>query len=360
MADHSQDQDKTEQATPFKLDEARRKGQVFKSPELNSLAALTMALLALLAFGGWAIDRTLALGARLLTESGRAELTPDYVMALTRWSGERALLLLAPIFVLLAAVGILSNLLQTGPVFSFAPLKPDFQRLNPIQGFKRIFSFRSVYEAIKAVLKLALLAGVTYGAVDYLLPKLLGLPQRSISAFPEFLRETAAFVLFVLVLGFLALALVDLAFTRWEYLKKMRMSRRELRDEIRRREGDPQIRSKRRDLQRAMRKRAGAAGRVKDADVLITNPTHLAVALRYRREEAVAPVVVAKGAGELALRMREMAFRYGVTVVESPVLARRLFANVDLDDMIPEETYEDVAAILKRVFAEKTTRSTRP
>lgn len=347
MADQGADQDKSEPATPFKLEEARKRGQVFKSVELNSLAVLAVALAATLAFSESAIRKTFALSQGLMREAGRAELTQPLVVELMGTLSRHVLFLLLPFLLLVMVAGALANFLQTGPVFSFTPLKPDFSRLNPVNGLKRLFSMRSVYEGFKSILKLALLAAVLLWMVWSLLPDLLLLTRQPLGAYPELLIDKAGFVLFVLLMGLLALSLLDLGYTRWEFLKKMRMSRRELKDEVKRREGDPQIRSKRREIQRAMRKKAASAGRIKDADVLITNPTHIAVALQYRRDDMPAPRLISKGAGDAALKLRRAAFRYGVPVVENPPLARALYRSTDLDEYVPEETYREVALLLR-------------
>ena len=352
-------QERSEPATPFKLEEARKRGQVTKSVELNSLVVLSIALLATLSAGSWGFQRTLAISASLFNEAGRATLTPRYLFGLFEWVGEGVAALLAPLVLLVMIGGILAGLLQTGPVFSFHPLKPDFKRLNPVEGFKRLFSMRAVFEAVKSIVKLALLGVITWLVLVAFLPDLTGLLQRSPGTYAAFVIEHGALLLFFLVLGFLAVTLADLAFTRWDFLKKMRMSRRELREEHKRREGDPHVLAKRRELQRAMRKKVASVAKVKDADVLITNPTHLAVALQYTRGQMPAPRLIAKGADEVAAKMRELAFRHRVPVVEDPPLARRLFRSVDLDGYIPEDTYPLVAAVLRGVLKARAAREGR-
>lgn len=343
------DQEKSEPATPFKLEEARKQGQVFKSVEMNSLAVLGTALAATMAFSGAAVDKTLRMSEGLLREAGREELTAPMVIQLMETLSRHVLFLLLPFLLLLMVAGVGVSFLQTGPVFSFFPLKPDFTRLNPVTGLKRLFSMRSLYEGFKALLKLALMSVVLAWMVWSLLPDLLLISREPVGSYPATLVDMAAFVLFVLLLGLLGLALLDYAYTRWEFLKKMRMSRRELNDEIKRREGSPQIRSKRRELQRALRKKAASASRIKDADVLITNPTHLAVALQYNRDTMPAPRLISKGAGEAALRLRRAAFRYGIPVVENRELARALYRRTDLDKYIPEDTFRKVAIVLRSV-----------
>lgn len=349
MALSDSDQDKTEQATPFKLEEARRRGQVFKSPEITSLTVLSMGLLAALAFSGWALERMLLLTQRLLAEAGTLSLEVTQARDLLTATGKGGLLILAPLLVLGAIGGLAANILQTGPVFSFFPLKPDFKRINPAEGFKRVFSMRSVYEGVKAMLKLGILGAVLYLIISSHLPELVALFQARPAQLPQVLVDLSTAALFFLLLAFVGPAALDFAYSRWEYLKKMRMSTRELKDEFKRREGDPLIRRKRREAQQALRKRSASAGRVRSADVLIVNPIHLAVAVQYRRGRMPAPRVVAKGAGELALAMRRLAFHHGISIVENKALARDLYRRVALDAYIPEDRYAVVARILRRV-----------
>ncbi|MGH8446669.1 MAG: EscU/YscU/HrcU family type III secretion system export apparatus switch protein [Solimonas sp.] len=350
MAAEQGDQDRTEEATPFKLEEARRRGQVFKSVEINSLAILGLALLAATAFGLWTIYGVLQLSRDIFREAGTLSLSVSSVTKMFHWISNQGLFILSPLLVLAVIGAVLANFLQTGPVFSFFPLKPDFTRLNPAQGFKRVFSMRSLYEGLKSILKFALLAGVVYAVVRHFLPELFSLMQRSMSAYPGELQHIATFSLLAMLIGFTVLAFGDNAYSRWEFRKKMRMSRRELRDEVRRREGDPQIKSRRRQLLSAMRKNAKSTARVGDADLLITNPTHVAVALQYDRGSMPAPRLISKGAGDLALKMRRMAYHHGVTVVESPVLARRLYREVEIDGFIPPDTYQQVAGLIKPIL----------
>jgi flagellar biosynthesis protein FlhB len=177
-------------------------------------------------------------------------------------------------------------------------------------------------------------------------------------AYPLMLLGYAESLAFKLTLAMLIVALLDLAYVRWDFAKRMRMSRREQKEEVKRREGDPHIRAKRRELQREAAKRSASLRRVPDADVLITNPTHLAIALRYERGRSLAPRCLAKGAGEVALRMKTMAQRHGVIVVEQRPLARALFDEVAIDGLIPESLYEPVARVYAEVAAARGTRLT--
>ncbi|HZO22492.1 MAG TPA: EscU/YscU/HrcU family type III secretion system export apparatus switch protein [Steroidobacteraceae bacterium] len=360
MAGQEQDQDRTEPATPFKREEARRKGQVAKSLDTNSVFMLAAALASAALWGRRFISDG-AEGFRNLL--GHAEEFPFEPAGLMAWMDSlfrEVAHSLAPFFLLLILVGVLCNLLQTGPVFSFHPLKPDPQRLNPVQGFKRIYSMKALFETGKSLVKLGLFATVAWGAIVSLLPGILAMLGAEPRGYPLLLLGFAQSLAFKLTLAMLIVALLDLAYVRWDFAKKMRMSRREQKEEVKRREGDPHIRAKRRELQREAAKRSASLRRVPDADVLITNPTHLAIALRYERGRALAPRCLAKGAGETALRMRIMAERHGVVIVEQRPLARALFEEVAIDALIPESLYEPVARVYAEVVAVKRSRSAAP
>lgn len=355
------DEDRTEEATPTKLREAHKRGQVFKSAEVNSLVILASALAVAVIFGEWTINGVLKLAQDILGEAGRQPLTIAYVTELMHWIGLRVLYLLSPLLLLTVSAGILSNLMQTGPVFSTHPLGPDFSKLNPAQGWKRVFSLRSLYEGAKTLIKFVLLFAVGYGVIRHLLPEMFSLLQKPMSAYPATLLHLAAFALAVMLAAYSLVAFSDAAYTKREYRKNMRMSRRERREEIRRNDGDPKIRSRRRDLLLSMRKNVKSLSKVGESDVVITNPTHLAVALRYEPKTMRAPIVLSKGAGDLAMKIRELAYRHGVTVIESPALARRLFKEVALDQAVPEDTYPQIATLLRPIFdARKARREDRP
>jgi len=270
-----------------------------------------------------------------------------------------SLLLLAPVFALLIAAGIGASLVQTGPVFSFDPLKPDFDRINPASGLKRLFSLRLLFEAGKSLIKLALFGYALYAILEGSMPFLAGLAQTDPRAYARIGMDTAAALLFKLALVLLLVALLDALYLRWDYAKKMMMSRRELTEEHKRREGDPKVRNRIRQLQREMRKRGQALRRVPEADVLITNPRRIAVALLYRRAEMAAPQVIAKGAGELAARMRHLAHRHRVPMFENRKLARTLFLKAQLEGPVPAATFAEVARVLAWVFALRELRAGR-
>ncbi|WZB63196.1 EscU/YscU/HrcU family type III secretion system export apparatus switch protein [Achromobacter xylosoxidans] len=207
---------------------------------------------------------------------------------------------------------------QTGLIWSGFPLKPDLARINPVAGLKRLFSLRTTYDAAKSVCKVALLAGVLYMTLKALLGSLSALGERTpFEALRQLLAMLASLAL-KMAFAALLLALLDMAYTRHEFKRKMRMSKRDVKDEVKNREGDPRVRSRLRSLRIEMLRKAASVRQIGQADVLIVNPTHIAVALQYKRGEMAAPVMLAKGAGLLAARMRAEAARRGVTVVRNP------------------------------------------
>lgn len=361
MAEQDQDQNKTEPATPFKLREAKRRGQVWKSMELNSLLMLTGALLMLYWTGQDMVVEQLHLSQAILSKSGAIDLSPSQAYELFGATIEAMVQIFWPFIVALMLIGILSNVFQTGPIFSFFPLKPDVKRLNPVAGFKRIFSARMLFETIKTLIKLALLGVVLYFAIVSATGNSLGLLDTDPDAYPTFILSEIYLIFFKLLFALLIVALLDLLFTRWDFAKKMRMSRRELKDEVKRREGDPLIRAKLRELQREAAMRAKSLSRVPDADVLITNPTHISIAIKYDKETMASPQVIAKGAGELATKLREVARKNGIPIIENKKLARTLFKRAGLEQSIPEECFAQVAKVLVWIYSmQQGRRSMRP
>ena len=344
-----QDEDKTEQATPFKLEEARRQGQVAKSPDLVSLLVLGVVLISVFAAGGWATRQSLEMASRLLISSGQVSIEPAQVLFIGRWVSEQVLQILAPLLILVVCAAVIANLVISGPVFSFKPLSPQVSRLNPAQGLKRVFSLRTLYETGKTIFKLALIMVAVYLSITALMPKLLQLPSAQPRQLPDELISLGGATLFAILGALVLVALMDVAFTQWEFRRQMRMSRRELKDEIRRREGDPQIKSKRRQLLASLQKKNQSMGRVKDATLVLINPAHLAVALQYQRGTMPAPRVLAKGIGEQARQIRSIAFRHRIPVVQDVALTRRLY-ELDLDVYIPEEEFESVAAAIRSTW----------
>jgi len=346
-----QDADRSEDATPYRLEKARKEGSVSKSTDFTAMAMMAALAVSLYATGWDTLRKVLRMQQQILTRGSLASMGVD---AAATWMGQLAvdmLSALGPFLMVLAITAILVNIVQTGPIFSFHPLKPDLSRLNPMNGFKRVFSMRSVFDTIKSVIKLAVLGGLLYTLVRDAVPGLIGLSAAEPRSYAGILLALAAGMLVKLVVALLVIGLLDLMFVRWEYAKKMRMSKRDIKDEHKNRDGDPRIRARIRELRKEMLKRSKSMANVPKADVLITNPTRIAIALRYQHGTSAAPQVVAKGAGELARAMRETAQRHQIPIVQNRPLARALFREVDYEGYVPEKWYPQVAKIMVWVYS---------
>jgi flagellar biosynthesis protein FlhB len=349
MPDQAQEQDRNEPATPFRLAQARRRGQVARSIDL----ATCLVMLAVAAC--WAVvprmcDRIVGVAGEIWSQAGRTDWSADGASAwLLRRAGagfEAA----APLILMFACAAVAAGLWQTGGIFSTEPIKPDFDRINPVSGARRLFSLRVLFEAGKSVVKLCLMALVAWLALSALVPGLAELLSRTPPALARWLASNTNALLAKLLLVLVLAGLLDFAYARWSFGRRMRMSRRELRDEHKQREGDPRIRSRLRELRAALLRRARAVRKLPGADVLVTNPTHLAVAVVYRHGEMGAPKVLCKGCGELAQRMKALARRHGIPVVENRPLARELYRRIGEEGFVPEDLYPVLARILLWVY----------
>lgn len=355
MAD--QDIDRSEAATPFKLEKAREQGRTARSADVVSAVVFLVAMGYAGAQGLHACETIFRLARAGLVQGLHAQAAGEAPWPLVARLAAEAASVLLPFFLSLVIAAVLASRAQTGAVFSAAPLQVDFSRLDPAAGLKRLLSLRTLFELVRACIKLLVLGAAAWMALRSLLPQFHAIPALSPA---EFLRTLVADVTELglkLGLALLLVGFLDLVYTRREFARNMRMSRRELKDEFKNREGDPRIRARLRELRREMLKRSAALKNTRTADVVLTNPTHYAVALRYVHGEMEAPRVVAKGAGKLAAAMREIAARHRVVVVRNPPLARRLFREVALDGLLPAAFHAEVARIIVWVLAMRQQRS---
>jgi flagellar biosynthesis protein FlhB len=347
-----QEQNRSEPATPFKLSEAKKRGQVAKSLDFNTLIVVCGLLGALAIWGEANWEQICGLSAHLFAVAGEVRLDQGNFAAFAAELSRQMLSILLPFAAAGFAFAVLANIVQTGPIFSAEPVKPKFERLNPVAGFKRIFNKRMLFEALKSVLKLVFFGCIAYAFFSSIWPTLPSIASGEVAQQVHWLGQNGLALLFRLGLALIVVGLLDFAFSRWQFGKQMMMSRREMKEEVKRREGDPLIRAKIRELQRENLKQSRSMGRVGDADVLITNPEHFAIALHYDRERMSAPAVIAKGTDAWALQMRALATRAGVPVIERRKLARLLFRRAQIDQQIPTESFVDVA----RIYAELNER----
>ncbi len=343
--DQEDSHSKTEQATPFKLEQARRKGVVPRSMELGAAATAIATLIYLWAYGP---DLAAGLAARLHHAIEMAgPLGRGGSVAV--WTGLYALDLLGlvgPWLLVVAVVALLAAFLQSGPVFAPAALKPDFSRINPAAGLKRLFSMQTLADAAKSSVKLAVFVGISVYLFGSAASSEAAADARGVLL--AFVRLAAAWLVAFVVVAAL-FAAFDLQLVRRRFAKRMRMSRRDLRDEQRHREGEPRVKQRRRQIARELLERARGLREVRKADVVVTNPTHYAVALRYDARTMTAPQVVARGTGDFALRMRRVAFVYGVPCFEAPPLARELYHRLRVEQTVPERLYAPVAELYLRL-----------
>ncbi|MCW8877913.1 MAG: EscU/YscU/HrcU family type III secretion system export apparatus switch protein [Kangiellaceae bacterium] len=352
----NEEQDKTEEATPYKLEQARKKGQVAKSMEINSLASLSIFCLVSFALFSVMSDSVTQMMRRYLIGAGQLEIDNNSTIELFLESSINMITVFSPILGALIIIGIVVTMMQTKPVFSTEALKPNFSKLNPVSGFKRLFSIKMLFELVKTCLKLTAIGVLIYLGVEFIMPDLLSTRYLHANKLDDFWFSsflTAGLALIAILIPF---AILDLIFSKKEYAKKMRMSKREVKEEAKRRDGDPEVRKKRKQIQNELLKRTSSISNVKDSDVIITNPTHYAVALKYQPGKMIAPVVVAKGSDILADKIRRVAIEHSIPIKRQPALTRKIFKETEIDQPILEENYAEVAPIFRWAFDLKGTR----
>jgi type III secretion protein U len=343
MADKNDGGDKTERPTPKRIRDARKKANVAKSKDVTSTAGLL----------GWVVLATLvgvAMSGRLADLADAALLaavTPsEQSMAAIAASAARSFLLsVALIAIPVAVIGLCADFLQVGAILSFEKVKPKGDHLNPAEGFKRMLSLDNLVEVVKALVKTALLLSVA-GIVCYLmLGRILALPGGTTAAFGATLATVGFFILCGTIGVFMLVSVLDAAYQRFSFMKKLRMSRRDIRQEAKDSEGDPQVKQQRSLLHHEWGERNAAQG-ARDAMALVVNPTHIAIALDYDPDTDPVPSVLAKGQDHVAQAMREAAEEAGVPVLRNVDLARELYDRVALYEIIPEDMYDAVAQVI--------------
>ena len=348
MAEDS-DLEKTESATGKRIQRAREDGKVVQSRELSTFIELMAAVLTLMMLGSFYLEKLLGVMRHGITLDRATAF--DTTLMMTRFMQETTDILLAflPLLGLMVVATLAGPLLLTGWNFTWKPLTPDFAKFNPLTGLKRIFSLNGVVELIKSTAKAALIGGIAVWVIWRYKDELFALATESLGASISHLSQLLFTTSLFLVSSLLLLVAIDVPFQLWQYAKNLRMTKDEVKQEAKEMEGDPQIKARVRAAQRAAaRKRMMAA--VPKADVIVTNPTHYAVALKYEEGRMGAPRVVAKGVGLLAERILELAREHTVPVLQAPPLARALYRHADIGDEIPQRLYTAVAEVLAYVY----------
>ncbi|MGB5588836.1 MAG: flagellar biosynthesis protein FlhB [Gammaproteobacteria bacterium] len=355
MADDQSYQEKTEQATPKRLRESREKGQVPRSRELSAaLVMITGAAMMVLAHGPMTAGM-LNLIRSGLSSPGHLPRDASQLPAALGSAIREALVVIGPFFLVLLVAAVLAPTLTGGWSFSLKPMAPKLEKLNPAKGLKRVFGPKGLIELVKAFAKAALVTGLGVTLLWRWAPELLALGAAPVNQAIGASAGMAAMALLMLSLSLILIAAVDVPFQLWQHAKQLRMTRQEVRDEMKETDGRPEVKSRIRGLQQEFARRRMLQD-VPTADVVITNPTHFAVALKYDEARMRAPRVVAKGADLVAARIRELAAENRVALFEAPPLARALYRSADIGQEIPATLYVAVAQVLTWVYKVRQAR----
>jgi len=351
MSDGQDKSQQTEQATPKRLEEARKKGQVPASKEPSTaISLLVFAAIGITGIGAWVGEHLMRMMRHYLTSGPEIfDAGGNGIQSILRSIGVEMAETVLPVVLPMLALGIMVTVAVSGLVFSFEPIKPKLEKLSPMSGIKRLFSTKGLSELVKSVLKLSVISLAAWVVIKALFPQTVQAGYWDIHAIAALaLKGTVELSALVGVI-FILVAIADVFYQRWEHEKSMRMSKKEVKDEHKETEGDPQIKAKIRQLQQQQARNRMMTD-VPKADVVITNPTRLAVALAYKPGQVGAPKVLAKGKGEIAKRIREIASENHIPLHENKPLARSLFTGVGIGEEIPAHLYEAVAIILAEIF----------
>jgi len=351
MADED-DSQKTEDPTSRKLSKAKQKGQVSSSQEVKSWAILFGGAIGVALMAPWMMTRVTLYTSSFIENAGAISLTRSIIPTLTADILIEVGIIVAPLFAMLMLIAIVASVTQSGLIMAPSKLAPQLNKISLISGIKRMFSWRSVVEFLKGILKLTVLAFVSTSMAIPWMTDFAVLPDFDLLDTLDRLHTVALSIIAGAIMVMFVIAVIDFTYQKFAFTKSMRMSRQEVKDEHKETEGDPQIKARIRKI-RAERAQQRMMAAVPEADVVVTNPTHFAVALEYKMDNMQAPRLVAKGVDSLALRIREVAEEHDVPVVENPPLARALYAAVEIDEEIPVEHYQAVAEIIGYVMGLK-------
>ncbi|MBL0388927.1 flagellar biosynthesis protein FlhB [Tumebacillus sp. ITR2] len=341
--------EKTEKPTSKKRGDARKKGQVARSQEFGQAAVLLSGLFTLKLLSGYYIDQLTHMFQLNLTTGLYTQITDQSVIPLFL----QMLLLLAklilPIAGVVMVIGAFTSYLQVGTLFTLKPLMPDFNKINPIEGFKRIFSARTFVELLKSILKMAVIGFIVYSELMGDWQRVSQLGDMGVVDMLTVVSSLVYGIFWKVGFAMLALAVADLLYQRFDFERGLKMSKQEIKEEYKQQEGSPEVKGKIKERQRAMAMRRMMAD-VPKADVVITNPTHFAIALKYDPNNMESPQVIAKGVDETAQRIKKVARDNNVICVENRPLAQTLYRTVEIGDAVPGELFQAVAEVLAYVY----------
>ncbi len=343
-----QSQDKTEKPTGKKLSDARRKGNVAKSREVPSVLVLSGGMGVLFFGGSWMLERLTRLMRGLYQQAGSLNMIPENMHRLFWDLFANSLVTLIPLMLVVMIAGVIGNVAQIGFMITGETMTFKLSKLNPISGIGKLFSLRSLVEVAKSIVKLMIVGSVAYIVIHRYLDHIPGLIYLSVGEIIKFISQVSFQLCLYTCMVLLLMAIVDFSYNKWQYMRDLRMTKQEVKDERKQSDGDPVIKARIRSAQREMARRRMMEA-VPDATVVITNPTHLAIAIKYE-DGMHAPQIVAKGAGHLAQKIKALAAENDVPLVENKPLARTMFKSMEIGDYIPAELYRAVAEILAYVY----------
>ena len=345
-------QERTEQATPKRREEARKKGQVAKSRELASVAVLASGLLTFFWGGALFYIQSTTMLRYYLSNAAGIRISRNNIESVCTVAVKHFAMAVGPLFMVLVLIAFLANYLQIGPLMSLSAIKPNFSKISPFEGFKRLFSAQAFAELVKSIFKIIAVGFIAFEVIKGEMNNLLPLLDQTPAQIFLYMANVSYSIFWKTCLFIAMLAVLDLLFQKWEFEKNLRMTKQEVKEEYKQTEGDPQVRAKIRSIQREIARRRMMAA-VPEADVVITNPTHLAIALKYDSGKMEAPQVVAKGSGFVAEKIKEIAKENRVPTIENKPLAQSLFKLVEIGMTIPEGLYQAVAEVLAYVYRMK-------
>lgn len=342
--------EKTEKATPYRLKKSKEQGKVSKSNELNTCIFMLVMLATTAALWPSVLMQLKQWFLRLFMLSTHFAFSVDNIMHLQHILLTQLSSLWLPFAIAALLTIIATTIAQTGFVWSFVPMNPNFQRINIINGFKQLFSSKLLFETVKNILKLTMASFVIWLSIKHELLNCLHLITAQPSQLPSLMMLTLGKILLHLILVLLAIASIDKLYTRWKYAKDNRMSKQEIIDEYRQREGDPKIKGKIKQLHQQQRQQTKSLASIKTADVIIKHSNTMAIALKYDKGQMPAPKVIGKGQGDLATRITQIATQYHITIIENKSLTEALFTTTHLNQSINRELYPLVAPIFRDLY----------
>jgi len=342
------DMEKTEEPTSKKIEDAKKEGNVPKSQDISSFITLIVAIGAFFTLFSFMSERIFKLYHYYMSLMG-SEITKELVFQIGLHSLKELIFVVIPLTLMVAISGVIASVMQFGFIFTTKPLEPNLNKIDPIKGFGKLFGLKKMLDGAKITAKVALVFVIAFWFLIDFTKELQSVILYDFNMQVKWLLDKALILIAVMIILFFVFAIIDLMLVRFQYFKDLRMSKQEIKDEYKQMEGDPQVKARIKKLQMEMAQKR-MMNDIPTADVVITNPTHYAVALRYDKTKENAPRVIAKGMDNIALKIKEIAREHLIQVVENPPLARELYKSCELDETIPETLFKAVAEVLAFVY----------